>query len=90
MANHFSAIKRVRTDEKRTQFNRRNKSRLRGQIRVMRRLIAAKDAAGAAAALAKTFSIIDRSAKTGVIKKNTAARYKSNLHVRVKALAPAA
>ncbi len=88
MANHFSALKRVRTDEKRTEFNQRNKARLRHQIRTMRRLITAKDAAGAAAALPKTFSIIDRSAKIGVIKKNTAARYKSHLHVRVKALAP--
>jgi small subunit ribosomal protein S20 len=34
----------------------------------------------------KTFSVIDRSAKLGLIKKNTAARYKSNLHVKVKAL----
>jgi small subunit ribosomal protein S20 len=37
--------------------------------------------------LPETFSIIDRSAKLGVIKKNTAARYKSKLHLRVKALA---
>ena len=34
-----------------------------------------------------TFSVIDRSAKSGIIKKNTAARYKSKLHLRVKALA---
>jgi ribosomal protein S20 len=31
--------------------------------------------------------VIDRSAKSGIIKKNTAARYKSKLHLRVKALA---
>ncbi|PYT21175.1 MAG: 30S ribosomal protein S20, partial [Acidobacteria bacterium] len=36
-----------------------------------------------------TFSIIDRSAKLGVIKKNTAARYKSSLHLGIKALATA-
>ena len=34
-----------------------------------------------------TFSVIDRSAKSGIIKKNTAARYKCKLHLRVKALA---
>jgi small subunit ribosomal protein S20 len=34
-----------------------------------------------------SFSIIDRSAKNGIIKKNTAARYKSKLTIRVKALA---
>jgi small subunit ribosomal protein S20 len=40
----------------------------------------------AAALLPATFSVIDRSAKSGVIKKNTAARYKSHLSGRVKAL----
>jgi len=87
MANTYSALKRVRQTERRTEVNRQTKSRLRHQIRAMRRAIAAKDAAAASALLPKTFSVIDRSAKLGVIKKNTAARYKSNLHVRVKALA---
>jgi len=87
MANTYSALKRVRQAERRTEFNRQNKSRLRHQIRAMRRAITAKDAKAAAELLPKTFSIIDRSAKTGVIKKNTAARYKSKLHARVKALA---
>jgi small subunit ribosomal protein S20 len=86
MANHFSAIKRVRQDARRTESNRTGKSRLRHQIRAMRRLLTAKDAPGALAALPKTFSVIDRSAKLGLIKRNTAARYKSNLHVKVKAL----
>lgn len=89
MANHFSALKRVRQDEKRTEFNRQAKTRLRHQIRAMRRAITSKDAKAAADLLPKTFSVIDRSAKTGVIKKNTAARYKSKLHIRVKALATA-
>jgi small subunit ribosomal protein S20 len=86
MANHFSALKRVRQDARRTEFNRAGKSKLRHQVRAMRRLLNSKDAAGALAQLPRTFSVIDRSAKLGIIKKNTAARYKSNLHVRVKAL----
>jgi small subunit ribosomal protein S20 len=89
MANHFSALKRVRQDIKRTEFNRAAKSRLRRQIRTMRRLITSKDGKGAEAALGATFSLIDRSAKSGLIKKNTAARYKSRLHQRIKALQPA-
>ncbi|HTT64988.1 MAG TPA: 30S ribosomal protein S20 [Bryobacteraceae bacterium] len=89
MANHFSALKRMRQDEKRTQYNRENKSRLRHQIRAMRRAINGKDARAAAELLPATFSLIDRSARKGIIKKNTAARYKANLHVRVKALASA-
>jgi len=89
MANTFSALKRVREDEKRTEINQRSKSRLRHQVRAMRRAITSKDAAGAQALLPKTFSIIDRSVKVGIIKKNTAARYKSKLHLKVKALATA-
>jgi len=87
MANTYSALKRVRQTERRTEVNRNNKSRLRHQIRAMRRALTAKYAKGAGALLAKTFSVIDRSAKSGIIKKNTAARYKSKLHLRVKALA---
>jgi small subunit ribosomal protein S20 len=87
MANTYSALKRVRETERRTIFNRQNKTRLRRQIRSMRRALTAKDAKAAADLLSETFSIIDRSAKLGIIKKNTAARYKSRLHVRVKALA---
>jgi len=90
MANHFSALKRVRQDAKRTELNRTNKTRLRHQIRAMRRVLTAKDANAALTLLPKTFSVIDRSAKLGIIKKNTAARYKSHLHIKVKALQPAA
>jgi len=86
MANTYSALKRVRETERRTEFNRQAKTRLRHQIRAMRRAIASKDAKAAAELLPVTFSIIDRSVKTGIIKKNTAARYKSNIHTRVKAL----
>jgi len=86
MANTYSALKRVRQTGRRTEFNRKHKSELRHQIRAMRRAIAGKDAKAAAEMLPKTFSTIDRSAKAGVIRKNTAARYKSKLHLRVKAL----
>ena len=80
-------MKRVRQTERRTEVNRKNKTRLRHQIRAMRRALISKDAKAAAAMLPKTFSLIDRSAKIGVIKMNTAARYKSKLHLKVKALA---
>jgi small subunit ribosomal protein S20 len=86
MANTISALKRVRATERRTEINQKNKSKLRHAIRAMRRAIAGKDAKVAADLLPKTFSVIDKSVKTGVIKKNTAARYKSHLHIRMKAL----
>ena len=90
MANTYSALKRVRQTERRTENNRQNKSRLRHQIRAMRKALSSKDAKVAGDLLPKTFSLIDRSAKLGVIKKNTAARYKSRLHGKVKGLKPAA
>jgi len=89
MANTISAQKRVRTTELRTAINRTRKTRLRHQVRAMRRLLEAKDANAAAALVPKTFSLIDRSAKWGIIKKNTAARYKSRLTLRLRKLAKA-
>ncbi|MBZ5610543.1 MAG: 30S ribosomal protein S20, partial [Acidobacteriia bacterium] len=79
MANTLSALKRVRQTKRKTVVNRLRKTRLRHQIRSLRRLIEHKDAKSATAALPATFSLIDRSAKWGIIKKNTAARYKSRL-----------
>ena len=86
MANHISSLKRVRQEARRTAVNRSSKARLRHQIRAMRRVVTSKDAKAAEALLPTTFSIIDRSAKIGLIKKNTAARYKSKLHLKLKAL----
>jgi small subunit ribosomal protein S20 len=90
MANTVSALKRVRMTERRTAINRMRKSRLRHQIRAMRRLLDQKDSEGATKALATTFSLVDRAAKWGIIKKNTAARYKSRLTLRLKKLTTAA
>jgi small subunit ribosomal protein S20 len=89
MANTVSSIKRTRVTERRTEVNRMRRSRLRNQIRAMRRLLDSKDVKGAEALTSTTFSMIDRSAKWGIIKKNTAARYKSRLTVRLRKLAAA-
>ena len=89
MANTVSALKRVQIAERRTAVNRTRKTRLRHQVRAMRRLLESKDAKGATALVPKTFSVIDRAAKWGIIKKNTAARYKSRLTIRLRKLATA-
>ena len=89
MANTFSAIKRARQMKRRTEINVMRKSRLRHQIRAFRRLLEKKDVEGVKAALPETFSVIDRAAKWGIIKANTAARYKSRLTVRSKAVVAA-
>jgi small subunit ribosomal protein S20 len=70
--------------ERKTTINRVRKTRLRHQVRAMRRLLEHKDADGAAKAIPATFSLVDRAAKWGIIKKNTAARYKSRLALRLR------
>jgi len=90
MANHFSSIENTRKTERRTEVNRTRKTRLRHQIRAMRRLLDANDHAAAEKLLPKTFSLVDRASKWGIIKDNTAARYKSRLHIRLKKLQAAA
>ena len=89
MANTISAIKRNRQEQRRTAVNKVRKSRLRHQVRTLRRLLEEKNAAGAQAEIPKTFSIIDRAARWGIIKANTAARYKSRLSGHLKALTAA-
>jgi small subunit ribosomal protein S20 len=84
MANTVSSLKRIRIAERRTAINRMRKSRLRHQIRTMRRLLDQKDVQGASKVVPTTFSLVDRAAKWGIIKKNTAARYKSRLTLRLR------
>ena len=86
MANTVSSLKRVRITERKTIVNRVRRTRLRHQIRSMRRLLEQKDAQGATKALPATFSLVDRAAKWGIIKKNTAARYKSRLSIRLRSI----
>ena len=86
MANTYSSLKRVRQTERRTAVNRRHITRLRHQIRAFRRALASNDKAAASSSLGETISVIDRAAQKGVIKRNTAARYKSRLTVRLNAL----
>lgn len=91
MANTVSSLKRVRQTERKTAINRLRKSRMRTQVKKMRKLLENKDAKGAQAAISETYSIIDRAAKRGIIKKNTANRYKSRITSHLKKLtAPAA
>ncbi|HWD99344.1 MAG TPA: 30S ribosomal protein S20 [Bryobacteraceae bacterium] len=84
MANHFSALKRVRQTEHKTAVNRLAKTRLRHQIRTMRRGLAAKEQPDLKALMQQTFSVVDKAAQKGYIKRGTAARYKKRLHARIK------
>lgn len=89
MANHVSAIKRYRQSQRRRLINQMNRHRLKTQLKKLRAAITSGKAADAKALLPETFGVIDRSVQKGVVKKNTAGRYKSRLAKRVNAL-PAA
>ncbi len=91
MANHLSALKRVRQTKRKTAVNRANKSRIRGSLRLLREAITKGDAAAATEQYRATVSALDKSVQKGILHKNTASRYKSRLNARVKALSvPAA
>lgn len=77
MANIASAEKQRRQAEKRKARNRAGKSALRTSLKKARTDIKGGDADKET--LATSFSAIDKAAKRGLIKENTANRYKSRL-----------
>lgn len=86
MANHPSAVKRYRQSEKRQAINTANRHKLKTQLRKLKTAVAAKKVDDAKGLLPQTFRLIDKSVQKGVIKKNTAARYKSRLTKTVNAI----
>jgi small subunit ribosomal protein S20 len=77
MANTRSAEKQMRQAEKRNERNRAGRSTLRSSLKKARTAITGGDADKDT--LSVGFSAIDKAAKTGLIKENTANRYKSRL-----------
>lgn len=62
----------------------RRKSAMNDTVKKVRKMIAAGDAQGAAAMMPQAYKVIDKAAKRGVIKDNTAARKKSRLSAALK------
>ena len=89
MANHPSALKRYRQSQRRRLVNQMSRHKLKTQMKRLRAAIATGKAADAKTLLPETFSIIDKSVQKGVIKKNTAQRYKSRLTKTVNGLTAA-
>ena len=83
MPNIKSAEKRARTNLKRRERNRRDRSRLRTAIKRVRE---ADDVDAAREAMRDAESVLDRLATKGVIHDNTAARHKSRLRAHVHEL----
>ncbi|MBA6413248.1 30S ribosomal protein S20 [Parahaliea sp. F7430] len=87
MANSPQAKKRARQAVKRRNHNASLRSLVRTQIKKVIAAIATGDAEQAKTAYANAVPVIDRMADKGIIHKNKAARHKSRLNAKVKALA---
>ena len=87
MANSRQAKKRVRQNEKSRRLNGSQKSAMRTFIKKVDAAIASGDAESAQAAYAVAQPLIDRAARKGLIHQNKAARNKSNLVKRIRAMA---
>lgn len=87
MANIKSAIKRARQNVKLRQSNASARSMYRTFIKNVLKAVEAGNPETARAAFAKAQPVIDKAAGKGLIHKNKAARIKSRLSARVKAMA---
>ena len=88
MANSAQAKKRARQAEKCRQHNASQRSRLRTYIKKVVKAITVGNQAEAQTAYQAAVPIIDRMAGKGLIHKNKAARHKSRLNARIRAIQP--
>ncbi|MHA7962689.1 30S ribosomal protein S20 [Paenibacillus sp. CAU 1782] len=86
MPNIKSAIKRVKTSEKRRALNASQKSALRTAVKSADQAIAGTDVDAAKAALIVASKKLDKAVTKGLIHKNAAARKKSRLAKRLNVL----
>ena len=86
MANHKSSEKRARQDTKKNLVNKINESKTKTAVKKVRDALTASDKKSAAAALVAAQAELRKLAKTGVIKKNTAARKTSRLATQINNL----
>ncbi len=74
-----SAKKALRGSLRKKAVNDRTKKLLKEEIKAVEKLVKEKKLPEAKKALAKAYSVIDKAAKNGVLKKNTASRRKARL-----------
>jgi len=86
MANTRSAKKAVRKTARRTEINKARRSRMRTEVRKVEEAIAAGQKDEALKALAVAEPVLARTARKGVIHKNTASRKISRLVARVRSM----
>lgn len=87
MANSAQARKRAKQADRRREQNAGRRSLFRTRIKQVVAAIDAGDKAAAEAAYKAAVPVIDVSAQASLIDQNKAARHKSRLNARIKALA---
>ena len=78
-----SAKKALRASKRKQVFNLRRKKKMKSEIKEISALLSNKDKTKAEALLASAYKAIDKAAKRGVIKSNTADRKKSRLTLAI-------
>lgn len=86
MANSLQAKKRARQAEKHRQNNASLRSKMRTFIKKVVYAIEAGDKETAASAYKEAVPVIDSMSNKGIIHSNKAARHKSRLNARIRAL----
>lgn len=86
MANSAQAKKRARQSEKHREHNTAQRSAMRTFVKKVLKAIGSGDKAQAEAAYKEAVPMVDKMAGKGLIHKNKAARYKSRLNTRIRAL----
>ncbi len=87
MANSPQARKRAKQNDKRRAHNASLRSLVRTKMKRVLASIGTGDVDASRAAYAEAVPVIDKMANKGIISKNKAARHKSRLNAKVKALA---
>ena len=84
MANLASAKKRIRSDARKRAFNDRRRRSMKKTVKSLVKLVQEKKLAEATKLLSSVYKELDKAAKIGVIKKETASRKKSRLSKMLK------
>ena len=87
MANTPQTRKRAQQNAKRRLHNHSMRSHMRTHVKKVIKALRKGDAEGARSAYQVAVPVVDRMAGKGLIHKNRAARYKSRLNKRIRALA---
>lgn len=90
MANHKSALKKIKQDKVRQMRNKAYKTRLKNVVKSVEAAISESNKEAAQTALQDAISTLDRVASKGVIHKNKASRKKSRLTKKVNAIGASA